>query len=196
MAQLADLTETGMANLALSMARQEGIESLDDSPEHPARVCRKWFAVTRDALIRKGQWNFAKWYVSLPALAAPVPAFKWTTYFAKPVDALKILAIEGCSEDDWEVVGPYIATDAAAPINVTYSRRVTEVPQWDALFRVLFASALANAIAPELAQDERIFELIEAATQRALDDATPSDSAEGTPETPSDLDYETVRVRF
>lgn len=198
MAQIEILTETALANQALSLVRCAQIVSLDDDPSFAANVCRKWFAGVRDALLRKSHWNFAKWYAQLPALSDPKPPFKWTAFFALPDDCLDVLEINECTGDEieWEVIGRMIATNASAPINLTYTRRVVEVAQWDALFRKLFIGSYANAIAPELSQDERIFEQITQFAENAMEEATPADSAEGTPEKLNDCDFAFIRARY
>jgi hypothetical protein len=196
MAEIAELTETALANQALSLVRIKAINSLAEDTGYNAAVLRKWFAPTRDALLRKHYWNFAKWKKKIGALADPVPEFDWAAFFALPEDCLAVQTVNGCDDDEWEIIGRYIATDAESPIEVTYTRRVVEVPQWDASFRALFVTSLAAAIAPELATDERILDQIEQAAQRAEADAAPPDSAEGTPENLSDSDFSFLRARM
>lgn len=200
MAQIAEPTETAMANQALSLIRQKAITDLEADTSNAAKVVRKWFAVTRDALLRRYEWNFAKHYSTIGATNDELANFRWANHFDLPSGnenyCLKVLAVEGCEDADWQVLARRIATNAPSPINITYVRRIVEVATWDALFRQVFPISLAQAIAPELAEDERISKLLENAMAAVWDGAVAADASEGVPEENNLSDFEFIASRF
>ncbi len=194
MAQLTVKTETAMANQALSLLRVSDIASLEDDTSRNARVMRKWYAAVRDRLLRGYEWNFAKGYLTLPA-AAGAGNFRWSHSFGLPEDVLRVLDVETLDSDEWQVVGRNLVANADGPLNVTVTLRIVEVPQWDDLFCGVFVVALAEAGAPEMAQDERIYDDLKKARAEAWQLATSVDAAEGVPERASEMDFEFIRER-
>lgn len=195
MAQLPILTETELANQALGFLRASRIVDLDSDTGRKGRTLKTYFAEVRDSLLRRYEWNFAKTYLSLPA--GPDPAdWKWAYYYPLPSDCLKVLDVRGCAGDQWEIVGRKIGTNLAPPLDVTVIRRVVEVAQWDALFRRVFTVALAQACAPELAEDENIDAELDRKMQEAWDAATPVDASEKAVAEADPFDYEFIRERY
>jgi hypothetical protein len=53
------MTETAIANLALSLIAGKEMTDLDTDATQQARVCRKWFDAARDEALASHPWNFA-----------------------------------------------------------------------------------------------------------------------------------------
>lgn len=53
------MTETQIANLALSLISAKEMTNLDADATQQARVCRKWFDAARDEALASHPWNFA-----------------------------------------------------------------------------------------------------------------------------------------
>lgn len=53
------MTETQIANLALSLIAAKEMSDLDSDATQQARVCRKWFDPARDEALASHPWNFA-----------------------------------------------------------------------------------------------------------------------------------------
>lgn len=53
------MTETQIANLALSLISAKELTDLDTDATQQARVCRKWFDPARDECLASHPWNFA-----------------------------------------------------------------------------------------------------------------------------------------
>jgi hypothetical protein len=53
------MTETEIANLALSLIAAKELTDLDTDATQQARVCRKWFDAARDECLASHPWNFA-----------------------------------------------------------------------------------------------------------------------------------------
>jgi len=185
--QLDPNTETDIANAALSSIKAGKILSIDADNTDKAIVVRKHFAKTRDALQRLYKWNFNEAYLKLPAGGA-APAFGFKKRFPWTADILRIREVPCVSRRHWRVQGRSVIANAGAPLNVVASVRVTDVGQWDALFKMVMIAALAEAIAPEAAKDDDTIDRASKAAAAALAKATPVDANEGTPDEPEEQD--------
>lgn len=181
MAQIHPQTETAVANEALSHLKQPPLVDLTADETTPAKIVRTHFASVRDALLRRYPWNAATERAKLNAQAA-APAFGFAYQYPLPNDCLTVRQVIGCRREDWKVEKRAILTDMPAPLPVIYTRRCVEVALWDALFRRAFTYELAVAVGPELsAEEDRINKCAEKAME-LLEDAFPSDAAEGEPD--------------
>jgi hypothetical protein len=178
MAQLAENSETEVANLALSHIKKPRITSIDDDRSNTANVLRLHFASVRDALQRQYPWNFCEDFASLNAVADSAPLFGFARYFELPPDCLWVREVKGCGSNEWRVMGRRIATNADAPLKIRFTKRTPQVPIWDALFKVVFPMHLAVAIAAELSTDEKIASVVAEKAGEMLEQAYPSDAAE------------------
>lgn len=187
MPQIDPQTETAIANQALSSIKAGSILSIDADDTEKSRIVRKFFAPTRDALQRRYPWNFNEAYLSLPAGGEP-PLFRFQKRFPWTADILRIREVPGCRRRAWKVQGRSVLANAAGPLRVVASVRVTDVSVWDPLFRAAMIASLAFAIAPEAAKDEDTITRAEKAAQAALLTAFPVDASEGTPDEPEEQD--------
>lgn len=193
MPQLDPNTETDIANAALSAIKAGHILSIDADNTEKAIIVRKHFAKTRDALQRLYLWNFNEAYLKLPA-SATAPAFAFQKRFPWSAEILRLREVRGLHRRHWRVQGRSIVANALGPLRVVASVRVTDVSQWDALFKTAMIAALAYAIAPEAAKDDDTIDRAEKAARAALAQATPVDANEGTPDEPEEQDV--VLSRF
>lgn len=148
-----NLTETDIANRALSLLGEAAIPSIEgNSPA--ARTIRLHFAATRDSLLRSHRWNFARKRAALSRLSE-APAFGYAYAYQLPDDCLRVLSLnEGDSSDlgdDFELEGDQLLTDAEAA-KIVYVRRVTDATKFDALFVEAFVLKLAIACCLEITQ--------------------------------------------
>lgn len=190
MAEIADNTETAVANEALGACKAGRLSvSLEADTSEKAKQVRLYFATIRDALQRRYKWNFNEAYLSLPEGGATVPdGFDFTTRYPWNSEMLGVRRVIGCAKDDWTVQGRSILSNLSAPLKVVATVRQTNVGVWDALFRTAFVAVLAYAIAPVVAPDEETIERCRLAADRAYANATPVDAGEGVQETPPDYD--------
>lgn len=180
----ADLSETGMANGALALIGEPPIASLDDATRAAARTAKRFFAETRDELLRERHWEFAR-NSCVPSALPTAPNQKWLYRYVMPDDCVAVKSIEeGPDFDpDWEcpasgddgTVAILLDTNETAPM-VWYTRRIVNPAQWDPLFRRVFKSALAAKINPIVGRDKTLTAQLAQAAQSWLDDAAMRDA--------------------
>lgn len=195
MPQVALKTETAIANEALSACKAGKILSLDADDTDKAKILRKHYATTRDALQRLYRWNFNEDYVSLPEGGGAIPAgFPFQHRFPFTANMLGVRDVIGCSKRDWKVQKRSVLANAAGPLKVVASMCEPDVALWDSLFRTVMIAALAFAISPEVATDEETTERVRRNAEAALARATPVDAGEGVPDQPENFDV--ISERF
>lgn len=145
------MTQTDLANVALGHLGSAVIMSISEvSPA--AEHCRRFWDLTRDALLRQRHWNFALKRATLTALE-DAPLFGWSYAYQLPADY--ILAVEfngyqsGTGEARHEIEGTHLLTNEATA-SLKYIWRQPDVSEWDASFCESFGYFLAARIAPAL----------------------------------------------
>lgn len=82
-----------ICNLALDYLGQEnGVTDIDAPTTEEETVAARWYDTTRQQILRKFTWNFAKKRAIL-APSADVPAFEYSAAFPLPSDCLRILSV-------------------------------------------------------------------------------------------------------
>lgn len=170
------------ANAALTAIGARRINALGEDVKE-ARVCAARFAAVRDALIRAHPWNCAMARARLAALADP-PAWGWARAFALPTDALRIWRVAGLVDDQWIVEGRRVLSDAPAPLDIVYMRRVENPADWDAGFAEVFSARLAAEIAADIVDETATAERMWRLYRDKLAEARRADAQEGSAEAP------------
>ena len=141
------LSQTEIVNLALTRLGQDRVISIIDDVE-AARVMRSLWDFTRDTVLAGYPWKFAIKRTSLPALA-DAPAYGWARQFTVPEECLRLVQVgddyvfyTGMRET-FQLEGGVIMTDEAAPLQLRYVQRVTNVGLWPVLFGRVVAMQLA-----------------------------------------------------
>ncbi len=173
------LSEVSICNLALQdVGRGLAITALDENSQ-AARVCRLRYPFARDACLRAYDWNFAAARASLPALATP-PAFDFANAYQLPPDCLFVREVGeqegGCT---WTVEAGRLLTDEGAPVNLTYTRGVTNPAAFDPLFAETLAARIAAEIAVSLTESLGKAQALWQVYQLKLAEARRRDAQEG-----------------
>jgi hypothetical protein len=194
MALIHAMTETAVANEALSLLRQAAIANVETDTDHVAKVLRKHFATVRDALLRRYPWNFAESEADLTVLP-DVPAGVWRYTYALPNNPYCLTARELYRQHrrHWKIRGRSLVSNIGPSVKLIYTGLIVDVSQWDALFRMAFSTALAARCAPEIAKDLELEQEKSAQAQEALAAAFPTDSAEGTADEVEECDIISAR---
>jgi hypothetical protein len=135
--------------MALTLVEQNHLTTAEDQVM-AGQECRLWYDNIRDSLLRAYPWSFATSRARLAASAAPQP-FGFGRSFPFPSDCLAVRNCPDLSDTQWEVEGRAVVSDADAPLNVIYTRAVSEEGLFDPIFADALAHALARRIGPRLA---------------------------------------------
>lgn len=86
-------SEVEICNLALAHLGDSATVASISPPEGSAQAenCARWYPIARDSLLELHDWGFATKRAALAQMANPWT--QWQYAYAKPADALKILAI-------------------------------------------------------------------------------------------------------
>jgi hypothetical protein len=178
-------SDVSICNLALQKLGAARISSLDQDHKN-ARAMNNCFESKRDALLRKHAWNFAVTTETLAPDAAAPSDDDYTYQFTLPADCLRVLPPKRTTLD-WQVRGGKILTNDTNALKVRYIRRVTNAPDFDALFVDLLACDLADQCCEEITQSNTKKAAIKEDRKEALLAAKLANAFEQSPaETPED----------
>lgn len=181
MPTLGEYSEVAICNLALQeIGRGMMITALDEATQ-AARACKLRYPYARDATLRGYDWNFAGARVELAKNAA-APAFEFANAYDLPADCLRVRAILDGEADDWKVEGRQIVTDLGDPIQIKYTRRVTDPAQFDPLFVAALAARVAADIALSLSESTAKAQGLWQLYMGKLQEAWKNDAQEGQPD--------------
>lgn len=146
-----------ICNLALARLGDTATVASLDPPEGSAQAehCARFYPIARDSLLEMHSWSFATKRATLSALSQDT--FNWSYGYAKPSDALRVLAVlpylassqEESEKFEIEVDengAPMILTDCA-DATLRYTFYLTDT----ARFSPLFVDALSWLLASHLA---------------------------------------------
>lgn len=151
MVQKINQSEVALANQALSLVERGEITVIDPSTTD-GREIAKFFATVRNSLLRAYPFNFSREQAEVSTVSSAAPKFEFTNSFVLPANCLKVRKVIRCRDDQWRVQGKAIFTDLEAPLQIVYTREVTDTRLWDPLFAEIFYHTLALRIAPKLAE--------------------------------------------
>lgn len=182
MAQIHAQTETAVANEALSHLLLPGIADLVSDTTIKGITLRLHFAATRDAMLRSYPWNFAERFARLNALPDVKPAFRFRHAYAlpnAPAWCLQARELEDVHRKQWKVQGRQLLCNHGPCVNLVFTALISDVAQWDALFRTAFGLALAVNCGV-LCKDRAILQDVAQKAADALPNAEDADAQEGT----------------
>jgi hypothetical protein len=197
-------SQTAVGNAALAKLGQGAVLSFDD-PDDRARWLKSRFADVRDLTLRSNRWHFALARARLSAEVAE-PAFGYQRQFPLPTDCLQLVEVAGVSvtpgladyaaapRPGFALEGERILTDAGAPLEIRYVRRVTDVGGWDPLFAEAVACRLAFDLAEKLTQSSGKKEAALRDYQLAIREAVRVNAIESPPEEAPDGSWVLARL--
>jgi len=197
-------SQTTVGNAALAKLGQRPVLSFDD-PDDRARWLKSRFDAVRDLCLRANRWHFAMARARLSA-EAEAPAFGFGRQFPLPADCLQLVEIGGAAlatgagemiagpRPAFALEGGRILTDAAAPLEIRYVRRIEDVAAWDPLFTEAVACRLAFDLAEKLTQSSGKKEAALRDYQLSLRDAFRVNAIEAPPETMPDGSWVLARL--
>lgn len=197
------MSETAIANAALSKLGDEPILSLADDT-HRARTINGRFHAVRDAELRRRRWKFAIKRVSIPALAA-APDSDFARQFPLPNDFLRLIEgadivtlantsdyrAGGCAL--YQIEGRNILTDLGDPLAIRYIARITDTSLFDAAFVEAFASRLAYECCKKITGNDAEKDRCLRDYKMSLGEARRANALESAPEDLADDTWISVR---
>lgn len=189
-------SDASICNLALQKLGAKRITSLsDDSPN--ARTMNACYEAIRDAELRKHRWNFAITRVSLAADSPAPTQGQFANSFTLPAGFIRLLEPdpeENYNTHDWTIEGRAILTNYDAPLEIRYVQQVTDPTQFDALFVVAFAGALAMHVCEDITQSTTKFDKVASEYKEAIRDAKRVNAIEQVSGEPPTDTWDTARL--
>lgn len=186
-------TSIDIQNLALIAIGEEPIESIEDNTKS-ASILKRIYQLTKEAELRKYNWNFAMTRAKIAALATDsYDDFGTLKQYQLPTDCLRVLYVEGwyigsyvtpvLDRDDtqFRIEGNRIITDYNHdPLFIRYIRRVDDT-ELDPAFVDVFANALAIKLSAIITQTTTIKQLVMQQYELSLQDALRANAIEQPP---------------
>ena len=166
MAQARPTTEVGAANLALSHCKQPQIAAFPPTENNTrSRQAALHFGAVRDAVFAEHHWNFARGWESPAASATASSHPTLTIRYPLPPEVIEVRTVRDSNsnkllDDEWEMEAAeageakVLITDATAPINVEFTKRIENIALWEPLFLDVFALRLGARMAPKLTKND------------------------------------------
>ena len=150
--------------------------------------------IERKAALRAASWNCSTERAKLPRLAEK-PVHGYSAQFEIPTDCLKLQEVCGSERLRYRREGKRrILADAAGPLEIIYTRDVTEPAEFDAGFALAFALRIALSIGRRIAGSAFDKDRVTREYSQALADAKSADALENPPIEQEESDW--VLARF
>ena len=152
-----------ICNVALAMLGADSIRDFSESNKR-ARMADVFFDFTRDYLLTKFDWPFAKKFAQLSALdPAPLQIPEGTYPYQLPNDchAVRDLAPPG-SRQQWQVMNNVLycridpENDEGYMPKIYYTSKAVDVSKYSSTFNNLLALGLAVKMCPAITQDKAL----------------------------------------
>ena len=163
-----------ICNLALMKVGIPPITSFDDENNN-AKLCKTFFPVLRDRVLRDHDWSFAVAYHDLQALAETSPEPDLPTVCALPGDVIRVLSLDGGRP--YRRVGARILV-SELPATLVYIRRVEDPELFDETFVEALQYLLAAEIGLSGTRDPQLVNMLRQEYERNLAVARSIDSQE------------------
>ena len=160
-------SKTEIIDMALSRLGEDAIMDPDENSNR-SRALELVYPVLRDVSLRRHPWDFARELAALQP-DGTAPAFGYAYRYRLPSSpwCLKALEVEDEASYPWRRFGRHLHSDRAAPLKLTYTKRVTQEGDFDPDFLTVFALELAIWTAKKLTNSSGLAEKLRE-EQRAL----------------------------
>jgi hypothetical protein len=165
-------------NQALRALGEKAIALPSDATNPRWLLAQEYYDQVQDTLFASHHWNFATVRAVLQPAVAVTPAWGWTRAFALPGDYVAVQRVETAVAYQRE--GQYFLSDEPT-LSLTYTRRLTDVTLWPAIFKSAFVAALAAAFAEQITGQQGKLQLWLQLAEARLRRAKTLDGQEGTP---------------
>lgn len=146
---LSNASVVSIVNAALIHLGEEPITSLEDDLK-AARLANSLFTRVRDIVLEDHTWSDARGLASL-ALLTSTPTWGWANQFQLPTDFLRLVRTD-CPEDNWQIHGRKLLTDASA-VNIEYVKRITDPNDMSTMLKEAISARLAAELSLPITRD-------------------------------------------
>lgn len=171
-------TTTQICNLALTSVGAKTIVDLSDAMTE-AQLCTVYYPLYRDYLLRLHPWNFAQIRASLAQLSTN-PSFGFDLQYQLPPDCMRVTETDLTAYDEWRVEGKVLLCNIS-PVNIVYTKAITDPTQFDPLFVVTLGILLAWKLSKVLTGKQNYTKALHEEYEEHLAAARSVDGMEGTP---------------
>lgn len=154
------ISETDIANMAvMSLGIETPISNILTDDSNEARYCRRFYAPSRDAMLRSHPWNCAIHRKTITPLVA-TPDSDWDYQYQLPANphCLRVLQV-GEKEDqpiEWVVEERRLLCNEGTSVKLVYIKRITDTNEFDPLLIEAIALKMAIKICMPLVKDQAI----------------------------------------
>jgi hypothetical protein len=175
------LSEVGVASMAAGLLDDFHLVDLD-SDRPIARFMAREFGYTRDEVLQSYPWHPAITRAQIDAVAT-APAFGWSYAYNLPDDCLFLHPLRDGGYLDgapirFEVESRQILTDKSGPLNIRYTKKLTQISKWSPLMARVLAARLAIYASVRVTGKMQYFDKAQMEYNRAFFEATNADSRE------------------
>jgi len=149
-------SQVSISNLALATIGEASIRDFNENNIR-ARMCQNFFGPTRDYLLAKFDWPFARAYKKLSEKVLPEDQqLDGRFAYGIPDDCRTVRGLESRSgRESWEVIGDYIITPQPI-VGIFYTKQEIQVNRYSDPFVNLLALGMAVRLAPALTKDRNL----------------------------------------
>lgn len=163
-----------ICNLALGMLGIPAITSFDE-PNNNAKLCKQFFPVLRDRVLRDHAWSFATTFAPLTPTTQPSPDPDHIFICPLPGDCIRILAISPSAP--YRKIGRSVCVDSPHH-SLVYIRRVENPDDFDETFAEALQYLLAAEIGMANTRDPQLVSMFRQEYEKRLAIARSIDSQE------------------
>jgi hypothetical protein len=184
-------SDAELCTLALFELGQEGINSFDDGTKRSI-LCKYFYPIIRDAVLRAYPWNFAITRQEL-AEEETSPLYGYSYSYALPTDPYCLRALEmEETEGTFKIEGRHLFTDEGS-VKLKYIARIINAGLYDSLFREALIARLAATLAYPITRTTSVSRDMWALYEAKLREARTMSGMEGTIDQYESDDLTTVR---
>lgn len=141
-----------ICNLALGMLGMPRITSFDETNNN-AKLCRDFFPILRDRILREHSWSFALSVTPLAAVDDVSPFPDFPAIYALPTDTLRVISL--ADNSDYVLFSNQLYTAAEKP-SLLYVRKVEDPEEFDSSFSACLQYLLAAEIGAANTRDRSL----------------------------------------
>lgn len=169
--------ETDICNQALGRFSANAISDLGEQSAEGA-ACRRFYAQTRDELLRQHPWNFS---IARTTLATSfTPDSQYTYGFNLPPDCLRVLTVYDY-DDDWVIEQGSLLLNNDSP-SIIYIARIDDCGKYPPDFVETFILKLSTKLCTALTQNWKLSSQLYQEYEIALGRAKAADAQENSPQ--------------